>query len=143
MPTPAVLNFPALEPTTRSFTAPTWPINSVKSQSGMVNKRLWGNRPSRATLSMTFENILDAEAAVILNVYNQAKGSLTQITLPSAVVNGMDSALTLSWSTFIGDSGLLWHFSADDPPAVESISQGRSTVRVNLVAELTPATLTS
>jgi len=141
MSDPVVLNFPAIEPTTRSFTAPTWPINSVKSQSGVVNKRLWGSRPNRATLNMTFENVLDADAAAILNVYNQAKGSMIQITLPAAVSTGMDAALTASWSTFIGDSGLLWHFSADDPPTVESVSLGRSTIRVNLVAELTPATL--
>lgn len=130
------VSFPDIVPTSRSFSAPTWPTTSTTSQSGVISRRLWGSSPSKASLSLTYSNISDTNAALILNAYNTAKGATTDLTLPSSVLTGMGSSLTLRWATAIASAGLKWYFSENEPPSVESVVPGRSTVKVTLVAEL-------
>ena len=129
------VTFPSIEPTARSFTAPKWQTSGVTSQSGVTTRRLWGSRPSQGQLSLTFANITDDNAALILAAYHSAKGATTDLTLPSIVFNGASSNLTNWLNTSSTGAGMKWFFS-EDPPSVESVAPGRSSVRVNLIAEL-------
>jgi hypothetical protein len=127
--------FPTLEPTSRSFVAPRWPTSGITSQSGVTTRRLWGSRPSQAQLSLSFDNISDDNAGLIVAAYNSAKGATTELTLPNVLFNGASAALTGWLNTTSTGAGMKWFFS-DEPPTVESVAPGRSSVRVALVAEL-------
>lgn len=129
------VTFPTIEPTSRSFAAPKWPTSGITSQSGVTTRRLWGSRPSQAQLSLTFANITDDNAALILAAYHSAKGATTDLSLPDIIFNGASANLTNWLNTFSTGAGMKWFFS-EDPPSVESIAPGRSSVRVNLTAEL-------
>lgn len=129
------INFPAIEPTARRFVAPKWPTTGVVSQSGVTTRRLWGSRPSQAQLDLTFTNITDNNAALILAAYNSAKGATTDLTLPSAIFNGASGNLATWLDTTATGAGMKWFFT-EEPPTLESVSPGVSTVNVRLVAEL-------
>ena len=129
------VTFPTIEPTSRSFAAPKWPTSGITSQSGVTTRRLWGSRPSQAQLSLTFANITDDNAALILAAYHSAKGATTDLSLPDIIFNGASANLTNWLNTSSTGAGMKWFFS-EDPPSVESIAPGRSSVRVNLTAEL-------
>jgi hypothetical protein len=129
------ITFPTIEPTARSFTAPRWPTSGVTTQSGVTTRRLWGSRPSQAQLSLSFDNISDDNAGLIVAAYNSAKGATTELTLPNVLFNGASAALTGWLNTTSTGAGMKWFFS-EEPPTVESVAPGRSSVRVALVAEL-------
>jgi hypothetical protein len=127
-------SFPSITPTNRSFSAPIYPVTVYRSQSGASRRRLWASQPSNARLSLTFNNISDANAAAILTCYSNARGSIDNLTLPAAVFSGTETAL----ATFLSQSGtiLKWHFADDSPPKVDSVAPGRSSVSLELTASL-------
>ena len=129
------VTFPSIEPTSRSFVAPRWPTSGLTTQSGVTTRRLWGSRPSQAQLSLSFTNITDDNAALILEAYNDAKGATTDLALPSVIFNGASGNLTGWLNTASTGAGMKWFFS-EEPPAVESVAPNRSSVRITLVAEL-------
>lgn len=129
------VRFPDIEPSTRSFTSLGVAITSTVSQSGVVSKRAWSNKPSKADLKLTFENIPDSEAAAILQTYNAANGSATEIYLPDLVFAGMSAELQTQWKNYLTAAGMRWFFSDTNPPSLESAFPGRSTMEVVMVAE--------
>jgi hypothetical protein len=129
------VTFPTIEPTSRSFTAPRWPISATRSQSGVTSQRLWGSKPSQAQLALTFDNITDNNAALILQAYNSAKGTITELTLPTVIFNGASANLAGWLNTTSTGAGMKWFFD-EEPPSVESVAPNRSSVRLTLVAEL-------
>ncbi|MEY2990516.1 MAG: hypothetical protein RLZZ163_1432 [Actinomycetota bacterium] len=129
------VTFPNIEPTSRSFVAPKWPTTGITSQSGVTTRRLWGSRPSQAQLTLGFANITDDNAALILAAYNDAKGATTDLSLPAIIFNGASGNLTGWLNTASNGAGMKWFFS-EDPPSVESVAPGRSSINIRLVAEL-------
>lgn len=127
--------FPSIEPTARSFTAPTWPTTTQTSQSGVITRRLWGSRPSRATLSLRFSTT-DEGTTAILRAYDNAKGSVDTLALPDILFNGASGRLRSWLDASAAGAGLVWCFTEGSPPQVESIAPGRSNVTVSLTAEL-------
>ena len=127
--------FPNIEPTSRNFTAPRWPTTGLTTQSGVTTRRLWGSKPTQAQLQLQFSNITDDNAALIVGAYNEAQGAVTDLILPSAIFNGASSNLRGWLDTTSTNAGMLWFFT-EEPPTVESVAPNRSSVRVNLVAEL-------
>ena len=129
------VTFPNIEPTARNFKAPKWPTSGLTAQNGVTTRRLWGSRAAQAQLSLTFTNITDDNAALILQAYNSAKGATTDLALPSIIFNGASGALTTCLDTSATGAGMKWFF-AEDPPSLESTAPNRSSVSVELVAEL-------
>jgi len=129
------VTFPNIEPTSRSFTAPKWPTSGLTTQSGVTTRRLWGSRPSQAELRLTFTNVADDNAALIMAAYHDAKGATTDLSLPSIIFNGASGNLAGWLNTASTGAGMKWFFS-EEPPSVESVAPNRSTVTVRLVAEL-------
>lgn len=127
--------FPSIEPTSRNFTAPKWATSSLTAQNGVTTRRLWGSRPSQAQLNLTFANISDANAALILDAYNESYGPVVDLTLPAVIFNGATGSLASWLDTTATGAGMRWFF-AEEPPTVESVVPGKSTVTVRLVAEL-------
>lgn len=129
------ITFPSIQPTSRSFVAPRFATTGMRSQSGVTTRRLWGSRPSEAQLALTFANITDNNAALIAKAYNDAKGPTTDLTLPTLLFKGASTSLTTWLNTSATGAGMKWYFT-EEPPNIESVAPGRSSVRVNLVAEL-------
>ena len=123
-------SLPALTPTDMSFTAPEFPVKANISLSGVVSRRLFGNRGSRATLSLTYSNITDANAAKFLTAWNASKGTFYSLAVPSVVFDGRSAELT-AYLTDGGDD-LIWHFA--ERPDVEPVVPGVSTVKIALAA---------
>ena len=116
--------------------APRWPTTTSRSQSGVVGRRLWGSKPGDGQLSLGFSNIRDDLAAQIVDAYNSAKGSTIEVNLPAAIFNGATGELDIYLRDTLIKQGLRWYFKDDDPPEVESVVPGISSVRVNLSGEL-------
>lgn len=129
------VTFPSIEPTSRSFTAPRWPTSNITSQSGVTTHRLWGSRSSQAQLTLGFDNISDNNAAAIVQAYNLAKGATIDLTLPTELFAGASSTLKSWLDGSATGAGLKWFFS-ENPPNIESILPGRSSVKITLIAEL-------
>ena len=127
--------FPNLAPTSRSFQAPRFPSTSSTSQGGVVTRRLWGSQPSQGALSLTFANISDNNASLLLAAYAAAKGPTLELVLPPLVFDGINDVLKLGIDNATAAQGLKWFF-AEDGPNVESIAPGISTVTLELTVEL-------
>lgn len=123
-------SLPALTPTAMDFTAPEFPVKANTSLSGVVSRRIFGNRGSKAGLQLSFDNIPDASAVEFLTAWKTAKGPLDAIAVPAEVFAGADQALT----TYLqdGGDGLIWHFA--EPPQLQRVKLGISSVRVKLEA---------
>lgn len=122
--------FPEVTPSSMDFTAPEFPIKTNTSLSGVVSRRAFGNRGSKAVLSLSFDNLPDATAVEFLNSWKLAKGQLESLSLPSIVFNGASSELSSYLSS--GGDALTWHFS--EPPQLQRVKPGISSVRVVLEA---------
>lgn len=128
--------FPSIPPTSRSFRPPEWPTSDQQSQAGVTSVRLWGSKPSGASLTLAFANIRDERAAQILGAYRQAKGHVLPLLIPPVVLRGIERELEDAFLGMIGEAGLTWHFVKGDPPSVESVKRGISSVQVTLSAVL-------
>jgi len=130
------VQLPANVPTSRAFTAPRWPTSSSRSQSGVKTIRLWGSRPSQATLSLTYVNIPDADAALFISRYNSAKGPIEEVILAANTLEGVGGNLSAQMDIASLNQGLRWYFPEDSPPRVTSVIPGLSSVTITLIGEL-------
>lgn len=120
--------FPTLTPTSREFTPGSWPIKSYNSQSGAEVRILYGSQRTNAKLSLSYENITDANAQLFVDDYAANIGTLRTFTLPSVVRNGWSG----SSATLDAPAGTTWRYESE--PLLRSVRPGRSSVTVNLVA---------
>ncbi len=123
--------FPSLKPTSRNFRLGDYPSKVYRSLSGAIVKRSFGNRATGYSLELEFANIQDSDLDKILDHYLGQDGTLLGFALPSAVVAGYDTSTGNKIRT---PAGIEWFYA--EPPAVESIIKGISTVRVVFVGEL-------
>ena len=128
------MTYPAITPSTRQFKAPQWPVTAVVSQSGATTRRLWGSRPVQAELSMTYRNITDEQAADIVSHYDDRKGPINKVLLPSQTWSGADAKLQKWMKLTQYGSGIDWYFK--EAPSVSNIFPGVSTVQVKLIGEI-------
>ncbi|NBU93038.1 MAG: hypothetical protein EBS18_00400 [Actinobacteria bacterium] len=124
--------FPSFAPTSRSFTPGTYPQRSYRSLSGVVTKRTFGNAPSQATLDMSFDNVADSTVAAIINHYRNQTAVNRRFQLSAITMGGMDSNLVSIANGTVDNL----RFEYKDPPSVQSIRPGRSSVSVSLIGEI-------
>lgn len=62
----AAVSFPALVPSSRSYSPGVFPEQQFQAQNGAVVRVRYGNQRYSSSLSLTFANITDANAALIL-----------------------------------------------------------------------------
>ena len=131
-------NFPALSPTARQFTAPEWATNFMDSQAGTTTRRLWGDRPARAQLTLTFSNISDAETAEIMQCHYDAKGACDEINLSNQTMGNNSGICDDDLQDLIqfrsGDHR--WHFAERGAVSVQSVGLGISTVTCKFRSEI-------
>lgn len=120
--------FPSLTPTSREYMPGSWPVKSYSSQSGAEIRILYGSQRTNAKLSLSYENLTDANAQLFIADYESNIGTLRTFSLPSAVRTGW----TGSSSTIDAPAGAAWRYESE--PQLRSVRPGRSSVTVNLVA---------
>lgn len=118
-------------PTTRSFTLGDYPTKTYRSLSGVIFKRAFGNKQTGYTLDLTFKNVKDAVAVAISKHYVDVDGTYGGFTMPDRTFNGMDNSLE---ALVQAPSGIKWRYA--EPPKVQSVQPGFSTITVKLVGEL-------
>jgi hypothetical protein len=124
--------FPSFTPTSRSFTPGTYPQRSYRSLSGVVTKRTFGNAPSQSALEMNFDNVADSTATAIINHYRSQTAINKRFQLSTITMGGMDSGLVNIADGTIDNL----RFEYKEPPSVQSVRPGRSSVSVSLIGEI-------
>ena len=132
-------NFPKMKPTTRSFTMGDYPSKTYTSLSGAVFKRAFGNKATGYTMNLTFNNIGDTQelrslsgtTKQILDHYNSVYGTFEKFNLPDRMFAGMNDELK---GVIKAPSNISWRYA--EPPRVQSVRNGISTVSVRLVGEI-------
>lgn len=126
------VSFPALRPTTRSYEAPDYAQLSPQFVGTVTYPRLLGSKPGKAKLSLSFENISDDSAALIIAAWMNSLTGFLPLTLPPEIVAGIDNA---DLATRIQTGAHLdWYF--DGPPKQSSVIKGISTVQVELSGDI-------
>jgi hypothetical protein len=125
--------FPDIRPTGRSYSPGRYPQAEFEALNGASTILRYGNRRTRPELSLDFQNITDDNAARILANFDQQMAGGDWVTFSTA--NGLAGA-SPSLAAYMGEtiSGLRWRYA--EPPQVESVLPGRSTVRVRLTGYL-------
>ena len=127
------VSFPALVPSSRSYSPGVFPEQQFQAQNGAVVRVRYGNQRYSSSLSLTFANITDANAALILQNYVDVMDddNYAEFTT-SNVAAGADESLT-PWIRET-NSILKWKYAS--PPSVASVKPGLSTVTCEFIGEL-------
>ena len=119
-----------ITPSTRSYSPGEYPQVEFEAQNGVKTVIRYGKNRTGSSLSLGFDNILDSDAAAILQNYEDINSIWDEVTFSGTnVINGADSTLQ---SYFLERTELKWRY--DGPPQVESVYPGRSNVQCKFVA---------
>lgn len=121
-------NLPAIAPTKRAFSPPSYNINKIRTLAGPNTSRMLCSKSSSATLQLDYEYLPDEEAEFVLQAYAASLGSQYGFFLPNAVLSGADNELLVFLK--LADTGQDWFFS--DKPRTESVMKGISSLSVTL-----------
>lgn len=127
------VSFPALVPSSRSYEPGVFPETQFQAQNGAVVRVRYGNQRTGSRLSLTFANIPDEKAALILSNYVQVMGDdkYAQFTTDN-VAKGVSTNL-VPW---IQETNSLLKWKYASPPSVTSVKPGLSTVTCEFTGEL-------
>ena len=138
----ANVNFPQINPSSRSFVPGRYPSTDFESLDGTKTHIRYGNKRVNATLTLGFSNISDGAAGLILAHYDDVMADYDYVKFTSD--NGTAGIVDPNSGNFLtkeiaGDSGtgetrlgLKWRYSK--PPSVTSTFRGRSNVSCSFVA---------
>jgi hypothetical protein len=119
-------SFPSgLKPTSRSYRPGKFPQIQFEALNGATTAIRYGQKAFNAQLTLTFANINDTDAAEIVNHYEERMATFSNVTFSgNDGLAGLGS--TLSTQISESGSGLKWRYA--EPPQVESVYPGISTV---------------
>jgi len=128
----ARIQFPALVPSRRSFKPGTKAITTFTSQNGATTFIEFGNRFVGASMDLEFRNIPDDDAnAIFLHYESLGEDDSITFTRESGLY-GIDQNLYISMNKGNGPI----RFRYKEPPTIESVYPGISTVRCSFVGYL-------
>ena len=125
--------YDTLVPTSRTFTPGNYAVKTFAAINGVEHRLLYGNVRTQMTMSLTFANITDEDAAKIMNHFDEMKGTFLAFVLAVAdtgVKGGWGAAGDEDDDFRLSANGGGWRY--DDIPRMESIYPGISTVTVTL-----------
>ena len=124
--------FPSLTPTARSFTPGDYPVKTFKSQNGSETRILYGSTRTNMKLSLTFSNIDDDDADLILSHYDEVQGTFQRFKLGGNdfTLGGWEGSILSQQPVFDNK------YRYEGPPQVTQVRPGISTVTVNLIGVL-------
>jgi len=124
--------FPTIKPSSRSYNPGEYPSTTFESLDGTKTHLRYGNKRVNATLQLGFSGITDAQAALILENYEEVNSEWNYVTFDQGFgtvgVTNTDLLGYLKEAT----SSLKWRYSR--PPSVTSVFPGTSNVSCSFVA---------
>jgi len=132
--------FPSIVPTARSLNAGDFPGTTFTAQNGMESRVQYGNRRSNTELSLSFDNISDADAALIHDHYVNCRGTLGLFGVGYTSKSGnpgFDAGITPLSNTnrfSAAPFGLQYRYA--EPPQFNSVKPGRMSVIIKLTGVL-------
>ena len=120
--------FPNIKPSSRAYSPGVFPQRQFQSQNGAVTVIRYSNQRVNSSLSLGFSNITDAQAADILDHYQDVNSDwdFATFTDDNAVTGVVDGSM----QDYIEEVGALrWRYS--EPPRVQSTFVGRCDVTCN------------
>jgi len=129
----AAVSFPALVPSSRSYTPGVFPEQQFQAQNGAVVRVRYGNQRYSSSLSLTFANIIDSKAALILENYAAVMGDDKYVEFTTDNVAAGVSTGLVPW---IQETNSLLKWKYASPPSVTSVKPGLSTVTCEFIGEL-------
>ena len=134
----AAVSFPTLTPSARSYKPGSFPIEQFQGQNGAVTAVKFGNRRADSELTMTFQNITDAQGAEILANYDSvmngldSNGDWNYIQFPSADSGAMAGIPNQSMREATAETNLIRRYRYAEAPQFVSTFPGRCTVTIKL-----------
>jgi len=125
-----------LVPSARTFESGDYPVKTYKAQNGAEQRILYGDKRTNMKLSLTYANILDADAELFLDHYDTVQGTFQTFSLGS--INGVNPTRG-GWEgnkDALGAQAQGNDYRYEGPPQVAQVASGRSTVTVNLIGVL-------
>ena len=118
--------FPALKPSSRSFTAGVLPVSAFSSVSGKETRVIMGNKRHGHTVELEYINVQETPVKKILQHWNNRQGTALSFTLPSAVWTG--------WAQYTTGvpSNQQWRYAAE--PKVDAVAPSIMNVSIELVS---------
>ena len=119
------VNFPNVKPTSRSYRPGKFPQIQFEALNGATTTIRYGQKAFNAELNLTFANISDVKAALIIGNYRTSMATFDSVTFRS---NNALAGLGSGLEAYVSESGtgLKWRYA--EPPQVESVYPGVSTV---------------
>ena len=130
MPVP----FPPIKPSARSYVPGTFPQSVFESQNGTKTVIRFGNRAVNSQLSLSFNNITNAQAAQIIKNYEQVNSAWDYVTFTD--VDAIVGVNNTQLSNYMKESGSGLKYRYSEPPSIQSSVPGRSSVTCSFVAVL-------
>jgi len=137
----AGIPFPEICPTSRSYDPGEFPRTLFESQNGAVTAIYFGFRPYNSKLQMTFNNISDDDAYLIVNHYKQCNradgdGEWNYAEMPRNATHAMGGISNSQLQNVMAENSDNRRYRYAEPPVVTSVFPGRSSVSVKLVGIL-------
>ena len=123
--------FPSISPSSRSYSPGKFPQTEFRAQNGALTVVRFGSRRVDSELDLGFQNITDADAALILANYEAVNRAWDSVTFSTASGTSGISGSLADYISEAGGSGLRWRYA--EPPSVTSVLPGRSTVRCRFI----------
>lgn len=122
----AAVSFPNIKPTSRSYSPGDFAQTRFESLNGATTVIRYSNKRKNSELSLTFANITDDEAWLILNNYKTVNSVWDYVSFnKSDALVGIEGSLDYYVSER-ADPKLRWRYA--EAPQVESVKPGISTV---------------
>ena len=128
----ANVNFPHINPSSRSFVPGRYPSTDFESLDGTKTHIRFGNKRVNATMNLGFSNLSDSEVQSIIDNYVAVNSVWDEVVfMTDRGLSGITDPnyrkeITGHWT------GLSWRYSA--PPTVTSTFDGLSNVSCSFVA---------
>ena len=118
--------FPAIKPSSRSFTPGMVPVQSFASMSGKETRVILGDTMHGHSISLSFSNLQEPAVKQITDHWYNRQGTALDFTLPFDVWAG--------WSQYSSATtdGQKWRYAAQ--PEISAVTLGIMNVSVELVS---------
>ena len=126
--------FPNIKPSSRSYSPGTYAQTEFKGLNGATSVIRFSSRRANSSLELGFQNITDDQAADILQHYFNVNSDWDYATFTAN--NGAAGASDdlAQYLREVSGSGLRWRYA--EPPKVQSVRPGRSTVTCSFIGIL-------
>ena len=123
--------FPSIKPSERTYSPGEYPQTTFEAQNGAKSVIRYGNKRVNAQLSLSFNNITDAQASDILANYKEVNSDWDYVVFNQG--SGLTGIKSTDLENYVNEvsSGLRWRFSG--PPKVTSVQPGISNVSCSFV----------